>query len=213
MSFKDSLLQIVFSVGRSVARDVMRAAKDKSASRKPARRSSQPTGATKAGQPGKTGVSGKPSRAGNKPSFSLPGRDEQAVAWPIAKVGLPSFEYQPRHDGFPDPGEVVWAWVPFDENDGRGKDRPVLVVADMDDHVIFAQMSSKDHDSYTGYEERQGRQWLDIGSGLWDSKGRNSEVRLDRLLVAHVGQVRREGSTLDRARYDAVVAALKELHG
>ena len=36
------------------------------------------------------------------------------------------FDYRPRRDGKPDPGEVVWAWVPFEENDGRGKDRPVL---------------------------------------------------------------------------------------
>ena len=37
--------------------------------------------------------------------------------------------YEPQTDGAPDPGEVVWTWVPFEENDGRGKDRPVLVVA------------------------------------------------------------------------------------
>ena len=37
--------------------------------------------------------------------------------------------YAPDRDGDPDPGEIVWTWVPFEENDGRGKDRPVLVVA------------------------------------------------------------------------------------
>ena len=37
--------------------------------------------------------------------------------------------YSPSTDGAPDPGEVVWTWVPFEERDGRGKDRPVLVVA------------------------------------------------------------------------------------
>ena len=29
----------------------------------------------------------------------------------------------------PDPGEIVWTWVPYEEHDGRGKDRPVLLVA------------------------------------------------------------------------------------
>jgi hypothetical protein len=37
--------------------------------------------------------------------------------------------YSPETDGAPDPGEIVWTWVPFEEDDGRGKDRPVLVVA------------------------------------------------------------------------------------
>ena len=37
--------------------------------------------------------------------------------------------YSPSTDGAPDPGEMVWTWVPFEERDGRGKDRPVLVVA------------------------------------------------------------------------------------
>lgn len=37
--------------------------------------------------------------------------------------------WQPKRDGLPDPGEVVWAWVPFEEDPSQGKDRPVLVVA------------------------------------------------------------------------------------
>ena len=31
-------------------------------------------------------------------------------------------------DGEPDPGEVVWAWVPYEDDPAQGKDRPVLVV-------------------------------------------------------------------------------------
>jgi hypothetical protein len=40
--------------------------------------------------------------------------------------------YAPDRDGAPDPGEVVWTWVPYVENDGRGKDRPVLILARLD---------------------------------------------------------------------------------
>ena len=40
--------------------------------------------------------------------------------------------YAPRLDDDPDPGEVVWAWVPFEEDITRGKDRPVLVLAEED---------------------------------------------------------------------------------
>ena len=29
------------------------------------------------------------------------------------------FSYTPDRDGEPDPGEVVWTWVPYEERDGR----------------------------------------------------------------------------------------------
>jgi hypothetical protein len=45
------------------------------------------------------------------------------------RIGPVRMSYSPQTDGALDPGEIVWTWVPFEENDGRGKDRPVLVVA------------------------------------------------------------------------------------
>jgi hypothetical protein len=30
-------------------------------------------------------------------------------------VGRVRTEYAPDHDGDPDPGEIVWTWVPFEE--------------------------------------------------------------------------------------------------
>ncbi len=124
---------------------------------------------------------------------------------------LPPLVYEARPDDDPDPGEVVWAWVPYEENDGRGKDRPVLVIARHGRDVLGLQATSKDHDRDHEDEARWGRHWFDIGSGGWDSQGRDSEVRLDRVLLVPAGAVRREGAGLDRARFDAVVAALDEL--
>ena len=92
-------------------------------------------------------------------------------------------EYRPRDDGRPDPGEIVWAWVPYDEGDGRGKDRPVLVIGRRDDDLLGLQLSSQDHDRDAADEARHGRFWTDIGTGAWDAQGRPSEVRLDKLLV------------------------------
>src|SRR5690606_1707806 len=46
------------------------------------------------------------------------------------------FEYAPNMDRDPDPGEIVWTWVPYVENDGRGKDRPVLIVGRIDDRSV-----------------------------------------------------------------------------
>jgi hypothetical protein len=121
--------------------------------------------------------------------------------------------YGPRSDGLPDPGEVVWAWVAFDEGDGRGKDRPVLVIGRRGPELVGLMLTSKDHDRDAADEARWGRVWTDIGSGAWDARRRPSEVRLDRLLVLDPGTVRREGAALDRTRFDRVVAEARRVQG
>jgi hypothetical protein len=127
--------------------------------------------------------------------------------------GVPDVEYRPRADGRPDPGEVVWAWVAYDEDDGRGKDRPVLVIGRRGGDLLGLLLSSQDHDRDAADEARFGRIWTDLGSGAWDSRGRPSEVRLDRLLVLDPAKVRREGAALDRARFDRVVAQARRVQG
>jgi hypothetical protein len=127
--------------------------------------------------------------------------------------GVPDVAYGPHADGLPDPGEVVWAWVPFDEGDGRGKDRPVLVIGRRGSTLLALQLSSQDHDRDAADEARHGRRWTDIGTGAWDRQGRPSEVRLDRLLELDPGSVRREGAALDRARFDRVVAEARAVQG
>jgi hypothetical protein len=117
---------------------------------------------------------------------------------PAAVPGQIRFDYAPRRDGRPDPGEIVWAWVPYDENDGRGKDRPVLIVSRDGGTLLGLMLTSKDHDRDAADEARRGRFWMDIGSGPWDGRGRPSEVRLDRILRLRVESVRREGAALKR---------------
>jgi hypothetical protein len=130
-----------------------------------------------------------------------------------ARVASPDVEYRPRDDGRPDPGEVVWAWVPYDEDDGRGKDRPVLVIGRRGDDLLGLMLSSQDHDKDAADEARHGRLWTDLGAGAWDARGRASEVRLDRLLVLDPGTVRREGAALDRVRFDRVVGEARRVQG
>jgi hypothetical protein len=112
-------------------------------------------------------------------------------------------------DGEPDPGEVVWAWVPYEEDASQGKDRPVLVIGTEGDRLLALQLTSKDHDRDADQERRSGREWMDVGTGDWDSQHRPSEVRLNRLLRLDPSGVRREGAALDRATFDAVVAAAR----
>ncbi|WP_250506285.1 type II toxin-antitoxin system PemK/MazF family toxin [Bowdeniella massiliensis] len=126
--------------------------------------------------------------------------------------GLPRFEYSPELDGDADPGEVVWTWVPYEEDATQGKDRPVLVLARESNQLIIAQLTSKDHDRDADKEARYGRYWMDVGSGVWDRRGRPSEVRLDRLLWVSPDVIRREGGRLDKPIFDAVTDALISLH-
>ena len=121
--------------------------------------------------------------------------------------------YSPEADGLPDPGEVVWTWVPYEDDPAQGKDRPVVVLARTDDGFLLGlQLTSQDHDRDAEQELSWGRHWMDVGTGAWDSEGRPSEVRLDRLLRLPEAEVRREGAALDQAVFDAVVAAARAFH-
>ncbi|WP_082556398.1 type II toxin-antitoxin system PemK/MazF family toxin [Aeromicrobium sp. Root472D3] len=117
--------------------------------------------------------------------------------------------YDPHPDGEPDPGEVVWTWVPYEDDPRQGKDRPVLLIARDGDDLVALPMTSKDHDRDQQQEARDGRFWHDVGSGPWDPAGRPSEVRVDRLLTVRAAEVRREGAVLDEPRFDAVVEAAR----
>ena len=132
-------------------------------------------------------------------------------------IALPDFEgpfefsYTPHPDGHADPGEIVWTWVPFEDDPRRGKDRPVLVIGAHGKHLLGLMLTSKDHDRDAAEELRHGRHWLDVGTGDWDALRRPSEVRLDRILTLDPAVVRREGATFDRARFDEVARAVRAL--
>ncbi|WP_148613291.1 type II toxin-antitoxin system PemK/MazF family toxin [Nocardioides rubriscoriae] len=125
--------------------------------------------------------------------------------------GRATIEYAPRADGDADPGEVVWAWVPFEEDPTQGKDRPVLVLARSGGDLLGLMLTSKDHDRDP--RRPDGPVWFDIGTGAWDRQGRPSEVRLDRVLRLAPGDVRREGAALDRTRFEQVAAAARDTLG
>lgn len=118
--------------------------------------------------------------------------------------------YAPEMDGEPDPGEVVWAWVPYEDDPSRGKDRPVLVLARQSGRLVCLYMTSKDHDRDADDEARYGRFWMDVGTGAWDSEGRESEIRLDRPLLVPESKVRREGAAIGAAMFDQVLVAARQ---
>jgi len=119
------------------------------------------------------------------------------------------FGYAPRDDGEPDPGEVVWGWVPYEEDPIQGKDRPVLLIGRSGEDWLGLYLTSQDHDRDAAQEAREGRFWMDVGRGGWDPRGRPSEVRLDRLIRLERDAIRREGSALDPATFERVLEAAR----
>jgi len=122
------------------------------------------------------------------------------------RIGPVRTSYSPQTDGAPDPGEIVWTWVPFEENDGRGKDRPVLVVAAESAGTYLAvQLTSKDHDGEGDF--------VSIGAGGWDGERRPSWVNLDRVIRVREGGMRREAAALPREPFERVTDRLHQRYG
>lgn len=124
-------------------------------------------------------------------------------------LGTATIRHAPSPDGRPDPGEVVWTWVPYEEDHSRGKDRPVLLVGSHGRYLLGLMLTSKDHDDHP----RGRRDYVDIGTGPWDRQGRPSEAKLDRVLQIRPSDIRREGAVLDRSQFFLVADALRQLRG
>jgi hypothetical protein len=122
--------------------------------------------------------------------------------------GKVSLLYSPKMDGAPDPGEIVWTWVPFEEDFSQGKDRPVLLIGRDGKWLLALMLTSKDHD----HDNRRREIWLDIGVGAWDRQRRPSEVRLDRIIRVDPRAVRREGAIASPQIFEQVSHSLSNLH-
>ncbi|HST64369.1 MAG TPA: type II toxin-antitoxin system PemK/MazF family toxin [Mycobacteriales bacterium] len=164
------------------------------------------------GRPGSTRTRRGSVRTGSAPARSGSVRTGSAPARPGSVRTAPTRDrarriaYAPRPDGDADPGEIVWAWVPYEEDDGRGKDRPLLVVGRSGTHLLALMLSSQ-------HDRAGDRNWLSVGTGAWDEQGRESWVRLDRVLEVAEHGIRREGAVLGRDRFDRVAAQLRSHYG
>ena len=136
-----------------------------------------------------------------KPSAPKPSASTRSASTASASAGsdypgdyrdMIDFEYSPSMDGDADPGEIVWTWVPFEEDHSQGKDRPVLLVGRDGEYLLALMMTSKDHNN----REHADPNYLDIGSGPWDPQGRASEVKLNRVIRVRPDAMRREGAIM-----------------
>lgn len=120
-----------------------------------------------------------------------------------------NFEYSPSLDGDADPGEIVWTWVPFEEDHSQGKDRPVLLVGRDGEYLLALMMTSKDHNN----REHADSNYLDIGSGPWDPQGRASEVKLNRVIRVRPDTMRREGAIMPEDTFRLIERAWTRHNG
>ena len=96
--------------------------------------------------------------------------------------------------------------MPYTENDGRGKDRPVLVIGRQDAQRVYAvRLTSKPHEG--------DHDFLALGTGAWDSRGRPSWVDIEQLYSVHAAGMRREASALDLKRFVKIADALHRRYG
>ncbi|MET0954883.1 MAG: type II toxin-antitoxin system PemK/MazF family toxin [Cryobacterium sp.] len=123
-----------------------------------------------------------------------------------AEVRRPGWGYAPDPNGALDPGEIVWTWVPYEERDGRGKDRPVVVMATLTGGAVLAvQLTSKDHIGDADF--------VPLGVGDWDRDRRPSWAAVDRVFRVSPNGVRREGTFVDAAHYTLIERALRTRYG
>lgn len=156
-----------------------------------------PTGRPKPTAPPKTAKTAPP-----KPGRSAPPKVATTTQVPTGR----HLDYAPKLDGRADPGEIVWTYVEYEDDPNQGKDRPVLVVGRQGTVLLGLMLSSN--------RDRDGeRNWFALGTGEWDRTKRPSWVRLDRVLRVAEDGIRREGSVLDRNRFDAVAARLRKGYG
>ena len=120
-----------------------------------------------------------------------------------------NFEYSPSLDGDADPGEIVWTWVPFEEDHSQGKDRPVILVGRDGEYLLALMMTSKDHNN----REHADPNYLDIGSGPWDPQGRASEVKLNRVIRVRPDSMRREGAIMPEDTFRLIERAWTRRNG
>jgi hypothetical protein len=156
----------------------------------------------------------RPRRSGRTQSQPKPGPTRRrspgttGTSYPGDYQGRPVLSYDPHPGKLADPGEVVWTWVPYEEDHTQGKDRPVLIIGRDADWLLGLPMTSKDHDRDAAQEASEGRYWVEIGRGGWDASERISEVRVNRILRVDPNGVRRVAGRLDKVRFDKVAAGV-----
>jgi hypothetical protein len=110
--------------------------------------------------------------------------------------------YAPQPGTQADPGEVVWTWVPYEDDPAQGKDRPVVLFGRRHGKLVGVALTSRGGGAHE----------VLVGTGAWDPQRRPSYAKLDRILDVDGAKVRRVGGVLDRGRFDDLIFALRQFY-
>ena len=121
-------------------------------------------------------------------------------ALPDVRFSEVKVSYRPRHpDGHADPGEIVWAHVPFEDDPKQGKDRPVLIIGRHENgNLIGVQLTSKGH--------HRGAIPIEWGN---DTK---SWIRPERLIQVSADNYRKEGAYVKKPKFQDLADQITTSH-
>lgn len=122
--------------------------------------------------------------------------------------GRPPISYDPHTGKLPDPGEVVRAWVPDEDDTKKGKDRSVLLVGRNGDWFLGVYLAAAD--DADGPDAMTGERWVPVGTGAWDTRRRTFSARVDRVVRIHPDDVTGRSEKLDKVRFDKVAAGIRK---
>lgn len=204
---EDALNDATASKGGSESSQKSESRKDESRQRESRQGEARTSGSSAPKPSASKSSSAKPSAP--KPSAPASTGASDGSDYPGDYRDIINFEYSPSLDGDADPGEIVWTWVPFEEDHSQGKDRPVILVGRDGEYLLALMMTSKDHNN----REHADSNYLDIGSGPWDPQGRASEVKLNRVIRVRPDSMRREGAIMPEDTFRLIERAWTRRNG
>ncbi|WP_304276756.1 type II toxin-antitoxin system PemK/MazF family toxin [Rothia mucilaginosa] len=208
---EDALNDATASKGSSESSQKSESRKDESRQRESRQGEARTSGssAPKPSAPKSSSAKSTANSSAPKPSAPASTGASDGSDYPGDYRDMINFEYSPSLDGDADPGEIVWTWVPFEEDHSQGKDRPVLLVGRDGEYLLALMMTSKDHNN----REHADPNYLDIGSGPWDPQGRASEVKLNRVIRVRPDAMRREGAIMPEDTFRLIERAWTRHNG
>jgi len=94
----------------------------------------------------------------------------------------------------------------------QGERRPVRVIRTDGRWRLALTLTSRDNvPGGVGdvRDDERGTPYINVGTGDWDSQGRPSEIRLDRIIRIEPTAVRREGAIMPMDRFSRIVEAIE----
>lgn len=132
---------------------------------------------------------------------------DETVKTPSQELARAIF-YAPDMDGQADPGEVVW--VDIHTHRGETLEQRAVLIIGRKHHTLLTLLIS------SNAEHSEHDNWLQVGSGPWDTQGpgnTESWIRLDKVLQVPESLIQRRGVIMPERRYERIANQLRSRYG